>query len=99
MNDGLLCLSAAKKLWLNRTNHVVRAMSIILTSKSDTDGKLHIEIPVGVPGKEFEVEIVVRPGPTAIALPPNYFDLIGAIDDETFVRPPQGVLPPPVSLE
>src|SRR4051812_13990703 len=31
--------------------------------------------------------------------PPGYFDLAGSIDDETFVRPPQGELPPPVAVE
>ena len=34
-----------------------------------------------------------------VVLPPGYFNLIGSIDDETFVRPPQGELPPPVEME
>ncbi len=74
-------------------------MSIVLTSRSGPDSKIHLEIPVGQPDAEFEVEVVVRPKPGKIILPPGYFNLIGSIDDETFVRPPQGELPPPVEFE
>jgi len=74
-------------------------MSIVLTSRSGPDSKIHLEIPVGQPDAEFEVEVVVRPKPGKIVLPPGYFNLIGSIDDETFVRPPQGELPPPVEFE
>ena len=42
---------------------------------------------------------MVRPKSAGVVLPPGYFDLIGSIDDETFVRPPQGELPPPVEIE
>ena len=74
--------------------------SIVIHSRSGPDGKLHLEIPVERPDTEFEVEIVVRPKPaTGKGWPPGYFDLFGSIDDETFVRPPQGELPPPVDLE
>jgi hypothetical protein len=74
--------------------------SIVLTSTSGPDGKLHLEVPVGKPDTEFEVEVVVRPKPAALKdWPPGYFNLFGSIDDETFVRPPQGELPPPVELE
>jgi hypothetical protein len=74
--------------------------SIVLHSTSGPDGKLHLEVPVGQPDTEFEVEIVVRSKPAAgKGWPPGYFDLFGSIDDETFVRPPQGELPPPVELE
>jgi hypothetical protein len=74
--------------------------SIVLHSTSGPDGKLHLEVPVGQPHTEFEVEIVARPKPAAgKGWPPGYFDLFGSIDDETFVRPPQGELPPPVELE
>jgi hypothetical protein len=31
--------------------------------------------------------------------PPGYFDLAGSIDDETFIRHPQGELPKPVELD
>jgi len=74
--------------------------NIVLHSTSGPDGKLHLEVPVGKPGAEFEVEVVVRPKPApGNGWPPGYFDLFGSIDDETFVRPPQGELPPPVELE
>lgn len=36
-------------------------MSYVLTSTSDAQGKLHLEIPVSQPGTEFEVEVSVRP--------------------------------------
>jgi hypothetical protein len=72
---------------------------IVLQSTSGPDGKLHLEVPVGQPDTEFEVEIVVRPKSAGAQWPPGYFDLFGSIDDETFVRPPQGELPPPVELE
>ena len=73
--------------------------SIVLHSTSGPDGKLHLEVPVGQPDTEFEVEVVVRPKSAGVTFPPGYFNLIGSIDDETFVRPPQGELPPPVDLE
>jgi hypothetical protein len=37
--------------------------SIMLHSTSRPDGKLHLEVPVGVPNTEFEVEVVARPKP------------------------------------
>ena len=74
--------------------------SIVLHSTSGPDGKLRLEVPVGKPDTEFEVEVVLRPKPDAgKGWPPGYFDLFGSIDDESFVRPPQGDLPPPVELE
>lgn len=38
-------------------------MSYVLTSTSDAEGKLHLEIPVSQPDMEFEVEVSVRPKP------------------------------------
>lgn len=74
--------------------------SVVLRSTSGSDGKLHLEVSVGQPDTEFEVEVVARPKPAAgKGWPPGYFDLFGSIDDETFVRPPQGELPPPVELD
>jgi hypothetical protein len=72
--------------------------SIVLTSRSGPDHMLHLDIPVEQADTEFEVEVVVRPKPTEFKLPPGFFDRLGAIKDETFVRPPQGDLPPPVEL-
>lgn len=74
--------------------------SIVLHSTSGPDGKLHLEFPVGQPDTEFEVEVTARPKATAgKGWQPGYFDLFGSIDDETFVRPPQGEAPPPVEFE
>jgi hypothetical protein len=73
--------------------------SIVLHSTSGPDGKLRLEVPVGQPDTEFEVEVLVRPKSAGVVLPPGYFNLIGSIDDETFIRHPQGDLPPPVELE
>ena len=74
--------------------------NIVLHSRSGQDGVLHLEVPVGQPNTEFEVEVVVRPKPLAQASwPPGYFELFGSIDDERFVRPPQGESPPAVDFE
>jgi hypothetical protein len=74
--------------------------SIVLHSASGPDGKLHLEVPVGTPNTEFEVEVVVRPKKTEDkGWPPGYFDLFGSIDEETFVRPPQPPLLLPVEID
>ena len=72
--------------------------SIVLHSTSGPDGKLHLEVPVGRPDTEFEVEVRARPR-TARLLPPAYFDLLGSVDDQTLTVHPQPPLPPPVELE
>jgi hypothetical protein len=73
--------------------------SLLIHSRSGPDSKLHLEVPVGEPNADFEVEVVVRSKNSSSAVwPPGYFDLFGSITDETFVRPPQGELPPPVDL-
>jgi hypothetical protein len=74
--------------------------SIVLHSTSGPDGKLRLEVTVGQPNTAFEVEVVVRPKQAeGKGWPPGYFELFGSIDDDTFVRPPQGEPPPPVELE
>lgn len=50
--------------------------SIVLHSTSGPDGKLHLEVPVGRPNTEFEVQVTVRPKSTRVVLPPGYFDLL-----------------------
>jgi hypothetical protein len=72
--------------------------SIVLHSKSGADSKLHLEVLVGQPNAEFEVELVIRPTKASRTLPPGYFDLIGSVDDETLIVHPQPPLPPPVEL-
>jgi hypothetical protein len=65
------------------------------------DGALSLRIPLGQPDTEFEVVVVVQPKSAADAprLPPGYFDLLGSIDDETFIVQPQPPLPPAVEVE
>ena len=64
--------------------------SIVLHSTGGPDGKLYLEVPVGSPNTEFEVEVVVRPKPPeGQGWPPGYFELFGSIDDETFTVHPQ----------
>jgi hypothetical protein len=68
----------------------IRAME-----KTGKDGMLSLRIPLGAPETEYEVLVVVQPKaatttPEERGWPPGYFDLAGSIDDETFVRPPQG---------
>jgi hypothetical protein len=65
------------------------------------DGALSLRIPLGQPDTEFEVVVIVQPKSSTDTprLPPGYFDLLGAIDDETFSVHPQPPLPPPVEVE
>ena len=73
--------------------------NILIRSRSGPDGKLHLEVPVEHPNTEFEVEVVVRPqNSRKEGWPAGYFELFGSITDETFIRPPQSELPPPVEL-
>lgn len=78
--------------------------TILVREKTGKDGTLSLRIPLGNPEAEYEVLVVVQPNaagttPEERGWPPGYFDLAGSIDDETFVRPPQGELPPPVELD
>lgn len=74
--------------------------SIVMHSRSGPDSKLHLEVPVGQPDTEFEVEVTIRLKPTqGKGWPPGYSDLFGSIDDETFVIHPQPPVPPPLEIE
>jgi hypothetical protein len=73
--------------------------NIVMQSRSGPDSKLHLEVPVGQPDTEFEVELVVRPKTVTRTFPPGYFDLIGSVDDETLTVHPQPPMPPPVEIE
>ena len=77
--------------------------TIRATEKTGKDGMLSLRIPLGKPETEYEVLVVVQPKATTTpderGWPPGYFDLAGSIDDETFVRPPQGELPRPLELD
>ena len=72
---------------------------IVLQSKTGPDGVLHLDIPLGKPDTAYEVEMVVNPKPIGRTLPPGYFDLIGSVDDDSFVVHPQPPSPPPLELE
>lgn len=63
-------------------------MTLTLTSRTGADGRLRLDIPMDRPNREFEVEVTVRE--PKFQLPPNYFDVLGSITDETFERPRQG---------
>ena len=80
--------------------------TVRVTERTGKDGVLHVSIPLGTPDADFEVLLVVQPKGTepSPATPdqhgwsPGYFDLAGSIEDETFVRPPQGELPKPAEM-
>ena len=70
--------------------------------KADSDGAIQLRIPLGKPGAEYEVVVVVQPKEASESRgwPPDYFEkTFGSIDDDTFFRHPQGDLPKPVELE
>ncbi len=69
--------------------------------RTASDGTMILHIPLGQPDTEFDVVVVVQPKSMAdaVRLPPGYFDLLGSIDDDTFVVHPQPPLPPPVEVE
>ena len=73
--------------------------SVVFHSRSGPDSKLHLEVRVGQPDTDFEVEVKVRPNPGVRILPPGYFDLIGCVDDPTLTIHPQPPLPPPADFE
>ena len=74
--------------------------TIQLSERTGTDGTLTLRVPVGRPDTEVDVVVVLHPKGGAIdPRPAGYFNLIGSIDDETFVVHPQPPLPPPVDVE
>ncbi len=81
--------------------------TIRVLEKTDRNGTLQLRIPLGKPEAEYEVVLVLQlkealdkaKTPEECGWPPGYFDLAGSIDDETFVRPPQGEAPSPVELD
>jgi hypothetical protein len=73
--------------------------SIVMQSRSGPDSKLYLEVPVGQPDTEFEVEVVVRPKSAVRTFPPGYFGLIGSVDDDTLIVHPQPPMPSAVEFE
>ena len=83
-----------------RTRRGESLHTIRTCERTGHDGTLSLHIPLGQPDTEFEVMVVVQPKSLVDAprLPPGYFDLLGSIDDETFMIHPQPPLPPPVEI-
>ena len=79
--------------------------TIRVTKKTEADGALSLRIPLGQPETDYDVLVVLQPcakvsTPEERGWPPGYFDrTYGSIDDETFIRHPQGDLPKPVELD
>jgi hypothetical protein len=77
-----------------------------VSERTGNDGVLHVSVPLGTPGVDYDIVLVVQPKeplglptPEDLGWPPGYFELAGSIDDETFVRPPQGELPKAVEFD
>lgn len=73
--------------------------SIKLKSRIGPDGILHLDIPVGLTDKDLEVMIIFQAielkttasPPKGLGWPPGFFErTAGSIQDETFIRHPQG---------
>ena len=82
--------------------------TIRVLEKTDKHGTLQLRIPLGKPDVEYEIVLIVQPKeasdkpktPEELGWPPGYFEAtFGSIDDETFVRHPQGEMPKPVDLD
>ena len=80
--------------------------AIHVSETTGKDGTLLLRIPLGKPETKYEVVVVVQPAQEGVTAtpeergwPPGYFDLIGSIDDDTFVVHPQPPMPPPVEIE
>jgi hypothetical protein len=73
--------------------------SIKLKSRIGSDGILHLDIPVGLTDRDLEVMIIFQAiapqttvtTPESLGWPPGFFErTAGSIQDETFIRHPQG---------
>jgi hypothetical protein len=75
--------------------------TITLQAHTGADGVLKLEVPVGLADVAFDVVVVCSPrdGTSVAVAPQNLAQLIGAIDDPTFVRHPQGEYEQRESLE
>lgn len=84
--------------------------AIRLSAKAGVDCVLHLDVPVGEPGV-FDVVVQVTPvgadaprqlTPEELGWSPEFIrNVMGSIDDDTFVRPPQPIYDPvpPLDLE
>ena len=71
--------------------------TIRLTATAGPDGVVRLAVPVGEAGGEYEVVLTPKEPAPPIKTPegrgwrPGFFEnVIGSIDDDTFVRHPQG---------
>ncbi len=73
--------------------------SVKLKSCSNSDGVLHLDIPVGLANQELEVVVVFQTverlskaaDPVSRGWPPGFFErTAGCIQDDSFIRYPQG---------
>lgn len=67
--------------------------NIILHSRSGPDRKLHLEVPVDQPNMDFEIVVQVRQKSPIRLLPPDYFNLVGSVDDDSLTTHPQPPMP------
>jgi len=84
---------------------------IRLSAKADAAGVIQLSLPAGPAGAEYDLQIVLTPRPAAngparpktpeeLGWPPGYFEnVIGSIDDESFVAPPRGPVRPVPPLD
>ena len=78
-----------------------------LSGMAGADKVLHLDVPVDAPNTEYEVLVVVEPrrsgqqsGPTHLAWPLDFIErTAGSIDDDTFLRQPQGQYEERLDLE
>lgn len=81
--------------------------TVRMVTRTAADGSLSLRIPLDQPEAEYEVVVVLQPatssnGPVAGegAWPGGFLqETFGSIEDESFVRPPQGQLAEPVRFE
>jgi hypothetical protein len=67
-------------------------MTVIrMTATPESDGSLHLTVPVGAKSGTFDISIVVTPtGAEHANWPEGYFECTyGSIADESFVAPPR----------
>ncbi len=81
--------------------------TVRMVTRTAADGSLFLRIPLDQPEAEYEVVVVLQPaktsnGPAASGeIWPDGFlqETFGSIEDESFVRHPQGQLAEPVRFE
>ncbi len=64
--------------------------TITLQVHAGADGVLKLEVPVGIADVDYDVVVVCTPRAGNSVAPKTLAQLIGTIDDPTFVRHPQG---------